>query len=107
VLDAQDWVEMAESRLEMLGDNPVSVQLRRGTQTLSEQTVRITRGGAGSRPVEGRATQESRGRVLVWGDTWLNIQPEDRFTVAGALYRVVLVRPNRRAGVVAECEQAA
>jgi hypothetical protein len=32
----------------------------------------------------------------------LDVQPQDRFTVDGVLYEVILVRPNRTAATVAE-----
>lgn len=107
MLSAADWAQMQADRRAIRDDNPVAIVLRRGATTVPAQTVRLTRAGVSGRIVEGRQTQESRGRVLVWGDTTLDIQPEDRFTTAGVLYRVVLVRPNRRAGVEAEAEQVA
>jgi hypothetical protein len=53
--------------------------------------------------VQGQAAQESTGRVVVLGNTSLDLQPEDRFNDgAGNVYRVLAVRPNRRAGIIAE-----
>jgi hypothetical protein len=52
--------------------------------------------------VQGQAAQESTGRVVL-GNTSLDLQPEDRFNDgAGNVYRVLAVRPNRRAGIIAE-----
>jgi hypothetical protein len=47
-------------------------------------------------------TQQAQGRVVVMGGTGLDIQAQDRFTVGGVLYEVVLVRPNRTVMVAAE-----
>lgn len=86
-------------------DNPVSITIRRGSATLAAQTVRIGKRGQGQR-ASGNTAEESRARVIVAGSTSLNIQPDDRFNdAAGVLYRVILVRPNRRADTIAEAEE--
>lgn len=106
LLSDGDWVQMAADLAVVRGDNEASVVLRRGNTTLTAQDVRVARTGGGSR-AEGLSnrSQESRGRAVVLGGTTLDIQPDDRFTDKnGVLYRVVAVRPNRRAGVMAECE---
>lgn len=107
MLSTADWTAMQADFAELRGDNSATITIRRGNTTVAAQTVRLTRGGTSGRAVDGRQTQESRGRALVWGDTTFNVQAEDRFTVAGVLYRVVLVQPQRRARVVAEVEQVA
>ena len=106
LLSAGDWAQMAADLAEVRGDNEVSVVLRRGSTTVTAQNVRVARTGGGSR-VEGTSnrSQESRGRAVVLGGTTQDIQPGDRFTDEnGVVYRVVTARPNRRAGVMAECE---
>lgn len=88
------------------GDNEISIAVRRGSSTLGAQSVRIARVGGQSQIKQASgAAQESRGRAVVMGGTDLDIQPGDRFNDgAGVLYRVVLVRPNQRAAVMAEAE---
>jgi hypothetical protein len=104
MLDSADWAQMAADLAEVRGDNSVSIVIRRGATTLAAQTVRIANAGGGSQ-ASGTMTEESRGRVIVAGATTFNVQPEDRFNDgAGRFYRVVLVRPNVRASVVAEAE---
>ncbi|MCX6786833.1 MAG: hypothetical protein NTU85_03430, partial [Candidatus Kaiserbacteria bacterium] len=106
---AGDWVQMAADLVEVRGDNAVSITLRRGATTVAAQSVRVARLGGPGGPAQGPqgTTQESRGSVVVLGGTTLDIQPGDRFTIARTgysdeVYVVVGVRPNRRAGVMAE-----
>lgn len=100
-----DWTELAADLAQVVADNSQSITIRRSGSTLAAQTVRLARLGTQGQVRNGEGTQESRGRVVILGSTSLNIQPDDRFTDAsGVLYRVVLVRPNRRAAVIAEAE---
>lgn len=100
-----DWTQAAEDLAAIRAENEVQIVLRRGGTALDPQPVRIARLGAQGSVQGGRGTQESRGRAVVLGGLDLDIQPEDRFTDAqGTLYRVVIVRPNRRAAVIAEAE---
>lgn len=108
MLSAADWTAMTADLAAVRGDNPLSIVIRRGATTLTAQTVRLARAGGSGQRAQGAASQEARGRVLVAGPPTLNIQPDDRFNDAqGVLYRVVLVRPNRRASTVAEAELVA
>lgn len=103
LIGSGELAQMAADLVEVRDDNGESIVIRRGDSTLSAQTVRIARLGSQGRAQEGQATQQSEGRVVVLGSTTLDIQPGDRFNDAnGALYQVVLVRPNRTAAVVAE-----
>ena len=45
------------------------------------------------------------GAVIVVGDAALDIQPSDKFTVAGALYEVIAIHPNREHGTQAQARQ--
>ena len=50
--------------------------------------------------------RDAVGRAVVLGGAGLDIEPGDRFNdEAGTLYEVVLVRPNRLVGVMAEVRQ--
>jgi len=96
---------MAADWLEMRGDREEDVVIRRGEVELAAQAVRVARAGAGARVLDSGTAEESRGRVVVLGGVSFDVQPGDRFNDGkGTLYRVVLVRPNRGAGVVAEAE---
>mgnify|MGYP001112204322 CR=1 FL=1 len=100
-----DWTRAAADLAAILVDNAQSIVVRRGNTTLPAQSVRIARIANQGVVRNGEVTQESRGRAVVLGSTYLDIRPDDRFTDAhGVLYRVVLVRPNRRAAVIAEAE---
>ena len=43
--------------------------------------------------------------VVVVGDAELNIRPQDRFSVAGVLYEVTAIHPNRDHGTQAQARQ--
>jgi len=103
MLTDADRAQMIADLAAIRDERPVSIAIRRGSQTLPAQTVRIARGGnvqAGSTDAE--AMQAAFAPVVVVGDASLNIAPGDRFTVQGALYQVVALHPNRDAGVQAQ-----
>lgn len=96
---------MQADRGEIIQDNPGWIQIRRGNDTLPYQAVRLVRRGGSGRWSDGEAGREARGSVIVIGDTGLDIQPGDRFNDDQAiLYRVIMVRPTRYAGIEAEAE---
>jgi hypothetical protein len=102
MLSDADWLRMQADLAAIRGDNEVEITIRRKDSTLEPQAVRIARTASG-RVQRGEGTKESEGRVVVLGGMDFDVQPGDRFTdPAGNLYRVVFVRPNRRAAVVAE-----
>lgn len=80
-----------------------SIVIRRGSDSLSAQTVRIEKGtqyGALVRSLNGK---EYRATAVVLGDTDLNIAVEDRFNDQnGILFMVIFVNPNHEACTVAE-----
>jgi hypothetical protein len=104
VLSEADWTQMQADLAAVRGDNEVQVVVRRGEETLDAQAVRIARVGSMSQQRDSAGAQQTSGRVVLLGATTFDVQPGDRFTVGDVLYRVVFVRPNRRAAVVAEAE---
>ncbi len=106
MLDAGDLTQMQADALALRNDNAVSITIRRGNTTLAAQTVRLLKRRGGT-PVTSRDGAETRAPVLVMGATALNIQIDDRFTIAGVLYRVTFVQPDQRAATMAEAEIAA
>lgn len=92
---------MRADLLSVRDDNPVSITIRRGNTQLVAQTVRIARTAAGQRTDTGTLEQHE-GRVVVMGDTTLDIATGDKFNAGGSLYQVDFVRPNKSAAVVAE-----
>lgn len=99
-----DWTQAALDLAAVRADNAQSIVIRRGVTTLTAQSVRLARIGGGSVQQNGQ-TQASKGRVVVMFGTSGNVQVGDRFNDStGVLYEVVIVRPNRRAAVVAEAE---
>lgn len=104
LLSAADWAAMAADLVAVRGDNEVSVTIRRGSATLAAQAVRIARlGQRGSAAVGMNASEVQQG-VVALGGLSFDVQVGDRFTVAGVLYEVTAVRPNRRAAIVAEAK---
>jgi hypothetical protein len=103
MISPDDLTQMQNDLLSIRDDNPVNIVLRRGNTQRPAQTVRVVRSGSGSE-LSSISTEERRGKVLVIGSTSLDIEPEDRFTVGGELYRVMYIRPNRSVATVAEAE---
>lgn len=106
MLTADDRARMSADLQAIRDDRSVSIAIRRNNSTLAAQTVRIARGGniqAGVTDTDG--LQAAVGAVIVVGDATLNIQPGDRFTVAGALYEAIAVHPNRDHGTQAQARQ--
>lgn len=105
MLTSGDWERMAGDLVEVRGDREEDVVIRRGDVELAAQAVRVARAGGGGRVLGSGTAEESRGKVVVLGGVAFDVQPGDRFNDGeGTLYRVLLVRPNRLAGVVAEAE---
>ena len=106
MLTSQDRASMAADLQAIRDDRPVTVAIRRNGATLAAQTVRIARGGnvqAGVTDAEG--LQAAVGAVVVVGDVGLDIQPNDKFTVSGALYEIIAIHPNRDHGTQAQARQ--
>lgn len=103
LVNVDDLELMHDDLMAVRDDRSASIVIRRGDTTLGAQTVRIARlSSGGLRDTD--VSEETRAKVVVLGDTGLDIQIADRFTDQGVLYRVTFVRPNRRVAVMAECE---
>jgi len=103
MLTSDDLSQMRANLTAVRGDDLTNITLRRGNTSISAQNVRITT-MLGGVIMRGEQSDEARGRVLVFGATTLDIQTGDRFTHAGVLYRVTLIRPDRKASTCAEAE---
>jgi len=106
VLTSEDRARMTADLQAIRDDRPVTVAIRRNGATLAAQTVRIARGGnvqAGVTDAEG--LQAAVGAVIVVGDVALDIQPNDKFTLGGALYEVLAIHPNREHSTQAQARQ--
>ena len=100
-----DIAQMQQTLEQMRRDHEVEITIRRGSTTLAPQPVRIARLGGQALTIDTLGGKEFRARVVVVGSTTLDIRPDDRFNDEnGHLYRVIFVRPNRRAAVIAEAE---
>lgn len=102
-MNSGDWATMQADLTAIRDDNPVNIIIRREGSTLATQTVRVARAGrSGSRPMRSESGTEGTTGVVVLGTPSLDIQIDDRFTIAGILYRVDYVNPNRRSRTEAE-----
>jgi hypothetical protein len=98
-MSAADWTAMAADLADVRADNAVSVVLRRGATTLTAQSVRIAQAGRQAATAATGEMEAASFEMTILGATTLDIQPMDRFTVAGVLYEVSAVAANERAGV--------
>lgn len=102
MLSNADRAMMKAGLLAIRDDRPVTITIRRAKTTLSAQTVRIARVSNGTGGNDSEGLQAATAAVTVLGDVALDIRPQDRFTVAGQLYEVTNVHPNKDAGTMAE-----
>lgn len=103
LLTTNDLARMAADLQAVRDDHAVDIEIRRGSETLAPQKARIARQGTMARHNDRGEIEESSQRVVVLGQSDLDIQKGDRFNDAwGQLFQVDFVRPNRRVMVVAE-----
>lgn len=105
MLSADDWTAMQQDLAAVRGDNEVTLTLRRADTTLAAQKARVAGKNMLARRFDNTAGEESRTTVTLLFAVDADVQPEDRFTLDSRLYRVVAVRPNRRAATTADAEQ--
>ena len=108
MLTAADIARMKADVAEVIGDNEVSIIIRRGSSTLPAQTVRIERQGQ-AKSVKGdtMSSEETKADIVVIGEEGLDIQKDDRFSIGGVMYKVLFRRPNEMIGVQAEAQATA
>lgn len=103
MLTTADLARMRADLTEIIADRSESVVLRRGATTLPAQTVRVERANSRySRKQNSASGEETRVDIVVVGEITFDVQKDDRFTIDGAAYRVVSVRPNDMMGIQAE-----
>lgn len=103
MLTDADRERMRADFLEVRDDRAVMIVIRRGKATLTAQPVRVAKARTGRSTVsDTEGMQAAVAMMTVLGDTTLDIAPADRFTVAGVLYEVGAVHPNRDVAVIAE-----
>lgn len=97
-----NWAQIEADLEKVRLDNESMVALRRGNDTLAEQSMRVEIAGARGFRVFSDAAREARQAVVILGAKDLDIAVDDRFTLGGQLYRVAFVQPNREAATIAE-----
>lgn len=97
-----NWTKIEADLTRVRLDNESMVALRRGNDTLAEQSMRIEIAGSRGFRVFSDAARESRQAMVILGEKDMDIAVEDRFTLGGQLCRVVFIQPNRQAATIAE-----
>lgn len=106
LMDSADWEQMRADLAAARSDNQVTITILRGAATLPPQQVRIVGTGGQANRADSDAGAETTAAVLVKGAANLDIQVDDEFVVAGVLYRVSFVDPQRRVRTSAEAKAA-
>ena len=83
-------------------ENEVSLALRRGSSSLTAQSMRIEYAGSRAAKMQSDAARAAEQAVFILGEPDMNIQKDDRLTYDGHLIRVVFVQLNRLAATIAE-----
>jgi hypothetical protein len=111
MLSSGDMANIRAAFGEMRTDNAVSIALRRGSTTLAAQSFRFaltggaTRNVATTRPAQGASESTAQGTLV--GAITADVQIGDRFTSGGVVWRVIYVRPDRRAATLCDVEATA
>ena len=103
MLTTADLLKMKADLLEVVGDNAVSIIIRRNETALPAQTVRIERTGAGrANQRQAVNSEQTENSMTLAGAVDLDIALGDRFNALGFLCEVTAVHPNTQAGKLAE-----
>lgn len=98
-----DWTRMAEDLRAVRAENEQDIAIRRGSETLEVQPMRVEMAGArAAMNFQSAAAREGRLAAFVLMEPDADIAREDRFNWNGLLFRVVFVQPNRLAATIAE-----
>lgn len=102
MINAVDLKQMRADALLLRDDNPQRLVIRRGSQTLDVQIARPVPPRRGS-VLLALDSKETRAAMIFLGDQGFDVKLNDRFTLAGVLYRVTFIEPDQRAGTHFEC----
>ena len=83
LIGSSDLDKMRADAAAIRRDNEETITIRRGSDTLDPQPVRIVRLSAQSISRDSEGGEEVRGRVIVTGDVTFDVQPVDRFNDSG------------------------
>ena len=82
--------------------NEVSLAIRRGSNTIDAQPMRIEYAGSRGFKLESDAARNAQQAVFILGEPDMDIERDDRLTYNGHLIKVVFVQLNRLAATIAE-----
>lgn len=82
--------------------NEVSLEMRRGSDTITAQPMHIEAAGTRAFNLQSDAARNAAQAVFILGEYDMDIEREDRLTYQGNLIKVVFIQPNRIGGTIAE-----
>jgi len=97
-----NWIQIANDMRKIRAENEVSLQLRRGTETLDAQPMRIEYAGSRGFKIQSDAARSATQAMFVLGEPDMDIAVGDRLTYSEILLQVVFIQPNRLAATIAE-----
>lgn len=98
---AQDWRDLSRTAArrgdvaQEIADDATAITIRRGTVTLSSQTVRLLTPSSAGREAAGPGGEQAEADLIVLGTSTLDVQRGDRFAVGAQWYEVVYVAPEQ------------
>lgn len=103
MINEHDIANLKQDIDSVIGDNPVSITLKRGSDKLGAQTVRLLKPGRND-PRVGKtdAGTEITSDVNILGPVGLDVEKGDTFVLGGLLYEVLFVDPHRQVQTLAE-----
>lgn len=97
-----NWTKMQAQLRAIRAENEVSLAIRRGSETLAAQDMRIEYAGGRAVFRLSEAARQAQQAVVILGEPDMDIAVDDRLTYNNVLFRVVFVQPNRLAATIAE-----
>ena len=101
-MDSADLATMAADIQEMVDDDPVSIEIVRGEETLVAQTVTFIKSRSQAREYASPAGETVQSDLSILGNTSLDIQRGDRFVIDSIAYEVIFVDPDQSFQTLAE-----
>lgn len=105
MIDSVDIQAIKEQVAQIIADKSTQIVISRNGTALPAQTMRLVKPGSLSpREFISEAGKQVTADVLVLGDTTLDIEQGDRFSVGGTAYRVIFVEKSSPVKIVAEAQ---
>ncbi len=103
MIDSHDITSMQADIDSVIADDAVSITIRRDSQNLSAQTVRLVKPGPSNpRQMRSDAGKEVAADIIVLGDLTLDIKKGDKFIYQSLLHEVIWIDPGQDIAIEAE-----